>query len=158
MGQYQADKLLNIGLNRWSFKPELGVSKAWSDWTFELATAAVFFTENSEFFGGVTREQEPLIAVQGHAIYSFGKGIWAGVNGTYYTGGRTTLNGRVNDDRQSSSRLGLTFSLPVTPHQSLKFYASTGTTVRFGGNFTIAGIVWQYRGGGKMSPGALGVE
>ncbi len=28
LGQYDADKLLNVG-NRWSFKPELGVSKAW---------------------------------------------------------------------------------------------------------------------------------
>jgi hypothetical protein len=29
LGQYDSDKLLNIGTNRWSFKPELGVSKAW---------------------------------------------------------------------------------------------------------------------------------
>ena len=28
LGQYDADKLVNIGTNRWSFKPELGISKA----------------------------------------------------------------------------------------------------------------------------------
>ena len=27
LGQYDSDKLLNIGTNRWSFKPELGISK-----------------------------------------------------------------------------------------------------------------------------------
>jgi hypothetical protein len=84
-------------------------------------------------------------------LYSFGKGIWAGLDGTFYTGGSTTLNGTVNDDRQSSSRVGLTVSLPVTPHQSIKLYASTGATTRTGGDFTTAGVVWQYRWGGKMS-------
>lgn len=78
-----------------------------------------------------------------------------GLDGTFYTGGRTTLNGTMNDDRQSSSRVGLTVSLPVTRQQSLKLYASTGATARAGGDFTTAGIVWQYRWGGKMSAEAL---
>src|ERR1044072_8630254 len=29
LGQYNSSKLLNVGTNRWSVKPELGVSKAW---------------------------------------------------------------------------------------------------------------------------------
>ena len=29
LGQYDDSKLLNLGNNRWSFKPELGISKAW---------------------------------------------------------------------------------------------------------------------------------
>lgn len=157
LGQYEDDKLLNLGLNRWSFKPELGVSKPWRRWTFELASGATFYTDNDDFLG-VTREQEPLIAVQGHVIYGFGKGIWAGLDGTYYTGGRTTLNGTLNDDRQSSSRVGLTVSLPVTPHQSLKLYASMGATARNGGDFTTGGVIWQYRWGGKMSEEAMGAK
>jgi len=155
LGQYDEDKLLNLGLNRWSFKPELGVSKPWRRWTFELAAGATFYTDNEEFLGSLTREQEPLIAVQGHAIYSFSKDIWAGLDGTFYTGGRTTLNGTENDDRQSSSRVGLTVALSVTPRQSLKLYASTGATARNGGDFTTAGIVWQCRWGGKMSANAV---
>jgi hypothetical protein len=151
LGQYDEDKLLNIGLNRWSFKPEIGISKTWRRWTFELAAGATFYTDNDEFLGTSTREQEPLVAVQGHVICGFGKGIWAGLDGTFYTGGRTTLNGTVNDDRQSSSRVGLTVSLPLSRRQSLKLYASTGATARAGGDFTTAGIIWQYRWGGKMS-------
>jgi hypothetical protein len=29
LGQYDDSKLLNLGNNRWSFRPELGISKAW---------------------------------------------------------------------------------------------------------------------------------
>jgi len=158
LGQYDEDKLLNLGLNRWSFRPELGVSKPWRRWTFELAAGATFYTDNDEFLGGSTREQEPLVGAQGHVLYSFGKGIWAGLDGTFYTGGRTTVNGMVNDDRKSNSRVGLTVSLPVTGQQSLKLYASTGATARAGGDFTTAGVIWQYRWGGKMTADALGAK
>jgi hypothetical protein len=29
LGQYDADRLVNLGTNRWFFKPELGISKVW---------------------------------------------------------------------------------------------------------------------------------
>ena len=41
LGQYDSDKLLNIGTNRWSFKPEVGISKTLGPLTLELATACV---------------------------------------------------------------------------------------------------------------------
>ncbi|HET9216221.1 MAG TPA: transporter [Terriglobia bacterium] len=149
LGQYDSDKLLNLGLNRWSFKPELGLSKAWNRWTFEAAGAVTFATANDKFFGNTKREQAPLLAIQGHILYTFGKGIWGGFDATYYAGGRTTLNGIENNDRQSSSRVGLTLSVPLTRQQSFKLYGSTGATARAGGDFTIAGILWQYRWGGN---------
>jgi len=52
LGQYDDSKLLNLGNHRWSFKPELGISKAIGPWTFELAPSVTFFTDNTEFFGG----------------------------------------------------------------------------------------------------------
>lgn len=147
LGQYDDTKILNLGAHRWSFKPELGISKPWRKWTFEVATGVTFYTENDDYLGGLTRAQDPLLAVQLHAIYSFRGGIWAGFDGTFYEGGQSTVNGTVNDDRQSSSRAGLTMSAPVGSHQSFKIYASTGATARIGGDFNTAGIVWQYRWG-----------
>ncbi len=35
-GQYDPSKLINIGSNRWSFKPEVGVSKTKGRWYLEL--------------------------------------------------------------------------------------------------------------------------
>jgi len=42
-GQYDDTKLVNIGTNRWSFKSEVGVSKAVGPWTLEFAAAATLY-------------------------------------------------------------------------------------------------------------------
>ena len=36
LGQYDSSKLVNIGTNRWSFKPEIGISQAVGPWTLEI--------------------------------------------------------------------------------------------------------------------------
>ena len=70
-GQYDPSKLVNIGTNRWSFKPELGVSKAVGPWTLEFSAAVTFYTDNTDFLGGNTRTQDQVYSMRGHAIYGF---------------------------------------------------------------------------------------
>lgn len=147
-GQYDADKLVNIGTNRWSIKPEIGIAKSFGPLTLELAGGVRFFSENDEFFGGQLREQEPIYSVQGHLVYSFGYGIWAAVDGTFYTGGQTTVDGSKSNDRLENSRMGATLALPVNRYNSVKIYYSTGVSTRIGSDFDVAGIAWQYRFGG----------
>ena len=150
LGEYDANRLVNIGTNRWSIKPELGISKTWAPFTLELAGAATFYTDNDDFFIGKTRSQDPLYSLQGHLIYSFRSGIWGALNGTYYTGGRTTVDGVRSNDLQRSSRLGLTMTFPVDRHNSVKLYASTGVSTRTGSDFDAIGAAWQYRWGGGL--------
>jgi hypothetical protein len=150
LGQYDSDKLVNIGTNRWSFKPEVGISQALGRWTLEAIGGVTFYTKNDDFFGGNTREQDPIYSVQGHLIYNFPWGIWAALNATYYTGGRTRVNGVEGDDLQSNWRLGATLTLPVDLHNSVKLYSSSGVQTRTGGDFTLVGIAWQYRWGGGL--------
>src|SRR6267378_3380599 len=76
LGQYDDSKLLNLGNNRWSFRPELGISKAWGPWTFEVAPSVTFFSNNTDFVGGNTFAQAPIYAVQGHILYTFQSGVW----------------------------------------------------------------------------------
>ena len=87
--QYDSSRVVNIGTNRWSFKPEVGVSKAVGPWTLELSAAATLYTDNNDFFGGTKREQDPIYSFQGHAIYAFPRGAWGSLDATYFTGGRT---------------------------------------------------------------------
>lgn len=149
-GQYDDAKLVNLGANRWYFKPELGVSKALGKWVLETKAAVTLFTENRDFYNGKKREQDPLYSLQAHVIYNFGPGIWCSLDATYFTGGRTTLGGVLNNDLQRNWRAGGTLSLPVDAHNSIKLYLSSGISARTGNNFDLWGVAWQYRWGGGL--------
>ena len=149
LGQYDDSRLINLGAHRWWFKPELGVSKTAGPWTVELKGAVTVFTDNDDFFGGGERTQKALYSAQANAIYNFGPGLWASLDGTYYTGGRSTVNGTLNNDLQRNWRVGATLAVPVTPQQSIKLYASRGVSARTGNNFDLLGIAWQYRWASK---------
>jgi hypothetical protein len=148
--QYDSSRLVNIGTNRWSFKPEIGLSKNFGPWALEGSLAATFYTVNDDFFGGRRREQDPLYAVQGHAIHSFRGGSWLSVDATYYAGGRSTLNGVVKADLQQNWRAGVTYAIPIDRKNSVKLYASTGFSDRTGNSFDLVGIAWQHRWGEGM--------
>ena len=148
LGQYDSEKLVNLGTNRWSVKPALGISKACGRLTIEASGGITFYTTNDDFFGGKSRSQEPIYSLQGHLSYNFSRGMWVGLDGTYYTGGRTTTDGVKDNNFQGNTRVGVTFALPVNRYNSIKLYASTGVSTRTGGNFDTLGIAWQYRWGG----------
>ena len=149
-GQYDDSKLVNIGTNRWSFKPEAGISKAIGPWTLEVTAAATFYTRNDDFFGGSALSQDPLYSLQGHVIYGFRSGIWGSLDATYFVGGRTTVNGTLNSDLQQNWRVGGTLAFPVDRENSIKFYASKGVSARTGDNYDLVGLAWQYRWGGGL--------
>ncbi|HXV84141.1 MAG TPA: transporter [Candidatus Binatia bacterium] len=149
LGQYDSDKLVNIGTNRWSFKPEVGISKTVGPFTLELATGVRFYTDNNDFLDGRTLQVKPVYSVQGHLIYSITPGIWLGLDGLYYGGGRAVIDGN-KGKRLENGRVGLTLALPINPHNSLKIYGSTGVYAKTGGEYDLVGIVWQLRWGGGL--------
>ena len=147
LGQYDSSKVINIGTNRWTITPELGASKAWGPWTLELITNATWFTDNTDFYGGQKREEEPIYSAQLHLLHNFRSGIWVALSSNYYTGGRTSVNGVPGDDLQANSRLGATIALPVDRYNSIKLNVSSGVSVRTGTDFDAIGIFWQHRWG-----------
>ena len=149
-GQYDSSRVVNLGTNRWSFRPELGISKALGPLTLELAAGATFFTDNTNFFGGRTRAQDPILGLQGHAIYNLRSGIWVSADVTYFTGGRTTIDGQRNDDLLRNWRVGATLSVPLSANYSIRLYASTGVSARTGNNFDLVGAALQYHWGGGL--------
>jgi hypothetical protein len=142
-GQYDPDKLINIGTNRWAFKPEIGLSKPLGKWFLEAYTGVTLFTDNHDFYGGQLRQQDPIWSLQAHACYTFRPRLWLAANATFYEGGESVLNGVGKNDRVSNSRAGFTMSLPVGKLQSLKLSWSRGATTRIGSSFTSWGIGWQ---------------
>ena len=149
-GQYDPTRAVNIATNRWSVKPEIGISKALGALTLELSTGVTFYTRNGDYFGGRTLEQDPIYSAQAHVTYHFGAGVWGALNGTYYQGGRTTVDGVKSNGALGNSRAGATLALPVDRQNSIKLHVSTGVSTRTGTSFNIGGIAWQYRWGAGL--------
>ena len=151
-GQYDPTKLLNFGANRWAFKPELGLSRRWGHWVVDTYGAGWFFTANHDFFsrnqfspGTNTQAQNPTFAFEGHLSYDVKPRLWASLDGNFWVGGRTSLNGVENPNTlQRNSRIGGTVSIPVTKHQSIKFSYNSGAYISYGGNYQNISVAWQY--------------
>lgn len=147
VGQYDSSKAINLGSNRWSVKPDIGFSKAFGALMVDLTAGVTLFSTNDDYFGGQRLEQAPVYSMQSNLSYTFARGIWASFGATYYSGGRTTVNGLRKDDALSNSRIGLTVSVPIDRNHSVKFNASSGISTRTGSDFDTVGMAWQYRWG-----------
>ena len=145
LGDYNNENIINTGSNRWTFKPEIGISNRWGEWSLDAAFAARLFTDNDNFKGKATLEQDPLYQLQAHLIYNLPKGRWVSINGNYFWGGRTSKNGVKGDDRQENSRIGLTLAWPLNAQHSLKFFAHQGVVTKIGNDSDTYGVLWQYR-------------
>lgn len=150
LGQYDPDRLVNIGTNRFAFKPEIGASKKIGSLIMELTAGASFFTVNKDFYQQKSRSQAPIGSLQGHLNYNFPKGLWMALDGTYYWGGHTVTDGVKGNDLQKNARLGYTLAVPLNINNSLKFYFSTGVSTRTGSDFDLYGMLWQYRWGKEL--------
>jgi hypothetical protein len=143
-GQYVASRLINVGSNRWSFKPEVGLSQPIGNWFVEGAAGVWLFTDNTDFFGGRRRSQDPLPTFQWHGGYNWRPGLWLAADVTYFTGGQTSVNGVQDKDLQRNVRYGLTLSFPLSAQWSGKLAWSRGLTTSIGGNFQTISVALQY--------------
>jgi hypothetical protein len=144
IGQYNSAQLVNLGYNRWAFKPEVGVSHQVGRWTFDVYGGVWIFTTNDAYFpGDAHRRQDPVVALQTHVSYALPRRTWLAFNGTWFEGGQTSVERIASWDEQRNSRLGLTFSVPASAQQSIKFIYSTGATTRRGNDFNTFNVTWQ---------------
>lgn len=147
-GQYDPHKLVNWGINRWAFKPELGYSQRWGKWILDGYAGVWFYTANNAYYDlpvPATQTQKPVGSFEGHFSHNFKPGTWVSLDGNFWWGGVTSLSGIQNlATRQTSSRIGGTFAFRLNEHQSIKFGYSDGTYLRFGSNYQNVQVGWQY--------------
>jgi hypothetical protein len=119
-GEYMDDKLINLGQNRFAFRPQLGVSHSRGQWTAEVTGEAAFYTDNDEFFNGNKLEQAPLYIIHGHLIYTFRPGLWVSASAGYDYGGENTINGVKKDDNKQDVGWALSFAYPINRQAGIK--------------------------------------
>ena len=132
-GDYMDDKLINLGNNRFTFRPQIGVTHKRGKWSTEVTGMVALYTDNDDFFNGNKLEQEPLYIVHGHLIYDFRPGVWAGLSAGYNYGGKSTVNGVKKDDLKQNLAWALSFGFPLSRHLGVKMaYAGTRTQEKTG--------------------------
>ncbi|MDR6843482.1 transporter [Flavobacterium granuli] len=143
-GVYYPDKRINIGTNRWGFKPEIGMSKRFEHVYAELYSGVWFYTQNDEFLGENDLEQNPVFTFQGHASYFFKNKMWVAVNLNWFSGGKTFVDEAPAGSVINSSRIGGTFSMPLSKMQSIKLQFNTGIFKNIGLNYDSVSVGYQY--------------
>jgi len=119
-GHYMEDKLVNIGQNRFAFRPQIGIVHTFGKWTTEVNGEVAFYTKNDEFFDGSTLEQKPMYRATVHAIRSLSPGQWVGVGIGYEFGGEYTLNGVDKEDKKKNIGWALAYRHPITRQIGIK--------------------------------------
>lgn len=120
LGEYQEDKLLNLGQNRFAIQPQLGVVHTRGPWSFELTGSVAFFTDNNHFMVHRTRGQDPVLLLQGHSVYIAPSGWWVSLGTAYDWGGRSTVDRVVKDDYREDLLYGISAGLALSPKLSVQ--------------------------------------
>lgn len=144
-GRYYNEKQINIGSNRWAFKPEIGVSRRFFSCLYtETYIGTWFYTKNTAYFPDKELKQKPTVTLQIHASYYFKNQMWVGFNGNWYKVGETSINDVPSTNVLDERRIGLTFSAPLTKTQSVRLQYHTGISSNIGLNYDSLTVAYQY--------------
>lgn len=146
-GLYHSDRLLNLGSNRWSFKPEFAVSHPFGPkqkWEFDGYANAYFYTDNTAYHGKETLRQQALPGLEGHISYSFTPNLWASLDTRYSFGGDTLVNGVNQNNAQQNFILGSEVNVSLNTQNSLVFEFAKALVHRNGPSSTGFAVKYLY--------------
>jgi len=134
-GDYEQDRVLNVGGNRWAYRAELGyMIPLRPKWLLELEGSVWFFGDNDDFLG-TTREQDSIVSAELHLVRRIRPGFWMALNLNYFYGGESTIDGVPLGDLQRNSRIGLDVLYSFRPPHAFKFGYSTGFVTESGDDY-----------------------
>jgi hypothetical protein len=133
LGKYCDDCLINIGNNRWSLRPQIGVVHTRGPWSFELTGSVFMFTDNDSFVDNAVLQQKKVFTMQTHVTYSFAKGVWASIGTAYGSGGRIKIEQTKTAFEVDNWVRAASFGLPIGKTQSFKLMWLTGRTQNLAG-------------------------
>jgi hypothetical protein len=130
-GQYYADRIVNLGSNRWVYRPHIGVVHTSGKWSYEATVSAWIFGENEDYQApGRELQQDNLYALQLHLIHTFRPGLWASLSSAYGTGAAATVDGVKNPNEQGNFLWAASVGLPINRRQGIKLAYQRGSTTQ----------------------------
>jgi hypothetical protein len=149
-GQYNPGKLLNLGSDRWSFKPEFAISHPFGPeqkWEFDAYVNAYFFTDNTSYRGKEILRQQALPGLEGHISYSFTNNLWASVDTRYSFRSDTFVDGANQNDGQQNFTLGSELNVSLNTRNSLVFEFAKALVHQNGPAYTGFAVTYSYTWG-----------
>ena len=149
-GEYNPNKLLNLGSHRWSFKPEIALSHPFGPeqkWQCDLYAHAYFFTDNASYHGKEILRQEPLPGLEGHISYFFVHNAWASIDTLYSFRGDTAIDGDSQNNAQKNFTLGAEVNVSVNPRNALVFQFGKALVHQNGPSLTGFAVKYTYSWG-----------
>jgi hypothetical protein len=143
-GEYESDRVINVGANRWAARAELGYILPLTSVLLLEAKANAWFFEDNDNFLGVTRQQAPIYGAQVSLIRRFSPGFWLSVDANFYRGGRSRIGANLANDLQRDSRLGTSIVFPVFKRNAVKISLATGSLNDSDENFTLLTMALQH--------------
>ena len=105
-GEYLEDRLINLGHNRFLFRPQIGILHQRSRWSYELSAASWLYTDNNDFYGGNELKNSPMFTLQGHLVYTIRPGLWIAGGAGFGYGAESELNGVEKHDEKENLAYG----------------------------------------------------
>lgn len=123
-GLYDATKILNLGADRWSFKPEVALSHPFGSqqkWQVDAYANDYFYTDNTSYRGKEILRQNQLLGFEGHISYSLNNKVWVSGDMRYSFRGTTWVNGVDQGNPQRNVILGSEMNVTINARNSLLF-------------------------------------
>ena len=150
-GQYDPNKVVNLGSDRWSFKPEIGISHPFGSdqkWVVDGYFYVYFFTDNTEYHGKEVLRQEPLPGLEAHISYSITRDLWVSLDANYAFRGTTFVDGVDQNDAQKNLNVGTETYWTLSSRHSIAFLFAKSVMHENGPIFTEVALKYFHSWGG----------
>ena len=153
-GLYHSNKILNLGSDRWSFKPEIGLSHPFGleqKWYLDAYANVYFYTDNTSYHGVEILRQQPLPGLEGHISYSFNDNVWVAFDTRYSFRGTTLVDGVSQNNAQKNFILGSEMNISLDSRNSLVLEFAKALLHNNGPSVVGFSLKYDYTWGGVRS-------
>jgi len=125
IGEYDNDKLVNLGLNRWWGRVALPLKYHFNVFapgymsSLEVIPSVWLYAENDDFIGQ-NLENDPLWQLEAHLTQDFTRTLFGSVDLLYRRGFKSEINGVKVGDELEIGNLGLTVQYQVTDNLAIR--------------------------------------
>jgi len=123
IGEYQSTQPLNLGQHRWYGRVGAPIIWQLGPWvpgrrtTLEFLPCVWLFGTNNNYLGQ-TKKTDPVVQIEGHLTRDLTEHFWAALDGFWYNGGRTSING-VSGSKVNSFSVGFTAGYQINDNLGL---------------------------------------